>query len=331
MKQLFYSNKFRNINNDPNKTWKVINGLLGRRDRRGLTGLSDENGLYIEGLPMVNKFNNYFVNIASDLVRDLPNHNDLSNFGNFNNVVSSCYFFPTDNIEISDILRSLPNKGNKIFDITPKLLLLVNDIVLPLLCYLFNFCINTGVYPDILKIARVVPVHKDGSPGHMNNYRPISNLITLNKVFEIIIHRRMNGFITKNNILSPIQFGFRKAKNTSLAILTLFKEFLTAFNKKHYCIALFLDLRKAFDIVDRNILVNKLSRYGFRGSVSDLIRSYLSNRKQYVSLNNFNSEMLVTTHGVPQGLVLGRVATKKTLENLRNLRFYNVCFYGRIT
>ena len=168
----------------------------------------------------------------------------------------------------------------------------------------FRF-ISLGIYPSLLKIARVAPIYKSGEHDLASNYRPISNLCTFNKIFEILIFKRFSNFIEKNCILSPKQFGFRKESSKTLAIFTLLTDFSRTFYKKMYTIVLFLDLKKAFDVVDRSILLDKLSSYGFRGRANDLMKSYLNERKQYVSIDYVDSTVKPIIYGVPQGSILG--------------------------
>ena len=132
-------------------------------------------------------------------------------------------------------------------------ILAIKDEIIPVITYLYNSCINSGVYPSTLKVARVVPVHKSGSLTEIANYRPISNLIDINKIFEKLTFVRLDEFIKKHNIISQNQYGFRKNSNTSLVIFNLMKLFIQSFKSKSYCIALFLDLKKAFDLVNTSI------------------------------------------------------------------------------
>ena len=138
----------------------------------------------------------------------------------------------------------------------------------------------------------------------MDNYRPISVLPTLSKVFEKLTLFRMNHFISRYNILSPCQFGFRNGRSTTHAIMKLLSHILPAYHEKIYCICFFLDLRKAFDTIDHEILLKKLDHYGFRGQCHDYLKSYYQNRKQYVYLNDFKSHMMTVTKGGPQGSIL---------------------------
>ena len=250
---------------------------------------------------MVNYFNNYFTYIATDLLRSLPVNNSCVYFDKIETNPLTCYLYPTNEIEVSNLILTLSNKTNSLFDIKAKTLILVNDILIPILVYLFNFCIESGVYPDTLKEARVVPIYKNGEIFCVSNYRPISTLRVFNKIFEIILSQRLKDFTTKNHIISCYQFGFRSKSNPTLAIFMLLKDFISTINKKMYTIALFLDLKKAFDLVDRSILLKKLSKLGFRGLTHELLSSYLSNRNQVVAIDQCQSDMLLTVMECPRG------------------------------
>ena len=261
IKDQYYNNKFKD-SMDAKTTWQNINKILNRKNKHCVKRLIDDNGRNRTGVDMVNYFNSYFSSVAADMTRDLPVVEENNSFLiNSQSVTESCVLFPTNIVEVSDILNSMPNKGNSLYDIKPKILNIVSEVILPLIVYLYNLCVLKGVYPNILKVARIVPIFKSGSMTKVNNYRPISNLSSLNKIFELLTATRMNNFIAKHSIISDIQYGFRKSCSTSLAIFNLMNDFIATFNDESFTIALFLDLRKAFDVVDRNILINKLYFY----------------------------------------------------------------------
>ena len=306
MRRLYQINKFINCEKNGRKLWSNINSLLHRKEKEQINQLTLENGQIVKGQNMAYYFNEYFTGIASILVNDLPtqiNYDYLNSHIHF--VPQSCFLAPTDENEIHNILKYIPNKGNQLHDIKPNLLNSIASEFCPVAAHVYNTCLIKGVYPDMPKIARTIPIYKSGDPEVPNNYRPISNLSTVNKVFEILTYNRLNDFIEKYGILSEMQYGFRKGKSTTLAILDLTNDFLDTFNKKSFTIALFLDLRKAFDTVDKYILIHKLSILGFRGVSNDFLDSYLSNRKQFVDLNGHTSGLLNVVLGLPQGSNLG--------------------------
>ena len=156
-----------------------------------------------------------------------------------------------------------------------------------------------------MKTAKVIPLYKSGEKNVFTNYRPIS-LLQFSKILEKLYNNRLDKFLNKCNILSPSQYGFRSSMSTTEALLDLVEEITTSLEKKQkYTVGVFIDLKKAFDTVDHDILYKKLHFYGLRGVAQEWIQSYLENRKQFVSFNNCHSEMLNVSCGVPQGSILG--------------------------
>ena len=162
-----------------------------------------------------------------------------------------------------------------------------------------------GSYPDVFKLAKVTALFKGGIESEADNYRPISVLPILNKVFEKVIHNQLVDFLSLHNILSNQQFGFRRKHSTSHAVSCLYEKLIANFEKGEMSAVLFIDLKSAFDTIDIEILLKKIEHYGIRNDVLLLLRSYLTDRKQYVNCNDLKSEILTVLCGVPQGSVLG--------------------------
>ena len=139
----------------------------------------------------------------------------------------------------------------------------------------------------------------------VDNYRPISLLPLFGKLLEKVIAKRLSKFLDENEILTSRQFGFRKSHNTEFAAVNLYDHFLSKMDKKESTCSIFLDLAKAFDSVNHQILLAKLYKYNIRGPALHLFQSYLCNRWQYVKLNGFKSELKPIDIGIPQGSILG--------------------------
>ena len=173
------------------------------------------------------------------------------------------------------------------------------------ICIIFNNIVTQGLYPDHLKIACITALFKSGDKLNPNNYRPISSLSTLNKIFEKLLYARLSNYFEQNDLFVDNQYGFRKNKSTSDAVNDFLNNAYESINDKKFLGAVFLDLSKAFDTVPHDILLRKLEHYGVRGVALRLFESYLSNRKQFVAADGVQSSTLNVTIGVPQGSVLG--------------------------
>ena len=170
---------------------------------------------------------------------------------------------------------------------------------------ILNTSISTGVYPSKLKMANIIPIFKQDDDTDVNNYRPIALLSNFNRIFEKIVFKRMESFIEQKNLLTPSQYGFRKAHSTQHAILDIVNAIQTNMNNRLFSCGIFIDLKKAFDTADHEILLRKLDHYGFRGIIHIWFSSYLQGRTQTTQIGPHISERLDSTCGVPQGSVLG--------------------------
>ena len=212
------------------------------------------------------------------------------------------------NIEIEDEISNLnSSKATGPYIIPTKLPKTLKYIISGSLASLFNCFFSSGTVPSKLKVARVTPVYKKGHRTVKSNYRPISLLSVFNKILEKLVYSRLLKFLDKYEILFNGQFGLDQTTLQLMpySILILLTKYQRQEKTRHSSCGIFLDLSKAFDIVNHDILLKNLQHYRIRGLAYNWFSSYLSNRKQFFSIGNDASELSFVICGVPQGSVLG--------------------------
>ena len=221
--------------------------------------------------------------------------------------VQQSVFLPfTDTNKVSNLLTKLDiNKGSGYDLISNRVLKATSEVITPYIVYLFNLCLLQGVFPNTFKIAQVVPLFKGGVRENPTSYRPISLLPALGKIFENIIATGITKFFDKHNLFAPCQLGFRAKLSTEYAVQDIYEKLLFNLDQGLSSCAIFLDLAKAFDTVSHDILIKKLEKYGIRGNVLKLMKSYLADRFQFIKIGNVRSSMIPIKYGVPQGSILG--------------------------
>ena len=216
------------------------------------------------------------------------------------------YFDPIVPQEVESEIITLPeSKAYGLYSSPAKLLKLARSFISLPPAEIFNQSILTGIYPAKFKLAKVDPVFKDGDDTFHENYRSISLLSIYNQIFEKLIHARLTKFINKNNIIYNLQYGFRSKHSTQHAILDIVNNIHNCMGSGKYTFGIFIDLKKAFDTVNHSILLAKLENYAIRGLINIWFKSYLTDRRKSIEIDNHIYKEEKTLCAVPKGSVLG--------------------------
>lgn len=304
-RQNYFRDKFERSKSDIRATWRNINNVMGCKRRSGIDRLVHDNITYENDSDISRIFNKYFASVAGDLRRNIPDCNVSPVSFMKNRVVEDMSFNFATVSEVNNIISSLKNKSCRLNSIPVYVFKSVSDFISPVICDLFNESVQQGTFPDVLKTAECIPIFKKGCITAVSNYRPISLLPNLSKIMEKLMRSRLVNFFEQFNILSEQQFGFRTGRDTSDAILEFLDYAYSALDSRNHLVAICIDMSRAFDTLDHSILLSKLEHVGVRGVVRDWLRSFLSNRKQFVTVNNASSTLEPMSTGVPQGSVLG--------------------------
>ena len=315
-KSEFVKEQISENRHDSKKFWNSINKLLpgNTKSKQDIT-LTDENQVSIKKDITANYMNEYFATIGTKLAQTFPAITIpvKTNFGNY------LENFVTNNEEMVKLIKEINvSKSSAINNLSSKILKDAFIFLSDKLTKIINLSLAQGIVPSSWKHAVVIPLHKGGSDKEVNNFRPVSLLPIQGKLIEKIVHKRIVEWLDQNNILDSRQGGFRKGHSTTDTTVNFVNDLYSAINDEKVTIAVYIDLRKAFDTVNHQILCRKMENYGIIDQNLTWIRSYLSDRTQSVFVNGTTSNEEPISCGVPQGSVLGPLLFLIYVNNMKN-------------
>ena len=259
-KKNHYIKYLEDNNNNSKKIWDGIKSIINIKNPKGtsIDQLKANNKLIDNPKEIAETVNNFFVNIGPNTEKEIP-HNPVTKPVNYLINRNQQNFIITDisNKEVLDIINNLENKCSGPQSIPINLLKLTADLIINPLCNIISNSFNTGIFPDPLKVSKVIPIHKGSSSDEVNNYRPISLLSIFDKIIEKLVHKRLYNFLEQHNILYHNQFGFRQNNSTTFALLQITEKIKETIDNRKFGCGIFIDLCKAFDTVNHSILLKK--------------------------------------------------------------------------
>ena len=308
-KRTFYHNEFLKYKNDLKNTWTTIKNIINKSDDKNNFPdhfIINRNKI-TDNQIIADSFNKYFTDIGPNLAEKIPTPSN-KHFTDYLNrpCTNHMSFTPITENDTLKIINELSNKTSTGIDgISTKMLKGIKHAIYKPITYLINQSLSSGIFPDKLKIAKITPIFKKDDNRQIENYRPISLLPSISKIFEKVIHNQIDKHFIDNNLFYNGQYGFRKFHSTELATIELVDRLIFETDNRNTPLNIYIDLSKAFDTIDHNILLHKLNYYGFKDKSLSLLNSYLTSRKQYVQYNSNQSVQSLIKTGVPQGSILG--------------------------
>lgn len=302
----------RNSRNKCRATWNII------KDKTDNLNIHDEidkielnNKIIDNPVDIATAFNNYFLNLTN-----ISSTLTTVEFIDITPIKDSIFLTPCSVSEVLTIIKSLRNtKAVGVDELPTSIFKSCATLLAPVLVFLINLSFEQGEFPENLRRSKISPLFKKNNRKEISNYRPITLVPILSKIFERAMLNRMVSFFEKHNIISKEQNGFQKNKSTTLAAYSLVKSVIESIDSKIPVVSVFFDMSRAFDSVNHDILLKKCNCYGIRGQAISWIKSYLSNRLQYVEIKKRNvndneivahkSSLLHNPRGVPQGSIMG--------------------------
>lgn len=325
-KSNFYKKQINLNKNNSKNLWSVVKSISSSTKKQNITEILTDDDKIIQGDQMLaNAFNEFYSNVGEKYAKKIVK--PMAPFPKRNLAQGSIYLEPINTHEVVSIIKSLKSKKAPGIDmIKAETLKKVADEIAEPLTYLINKIFESGKCPAEFKMAVITPIYKKGEKTKIINYRPISLITNLTKIFEKALKAKLTKYIDKYNLVSNSQFGFREGKSTNDAIYALTNDIYKFMDESKPGLCIFLDLAKAFDTVSHPLLLEALEDIGVRGIAHSLLADYLHNRKQFVKIGSSISSQRIISYGVPQGTVLGPLLFSIYINNLLTL---DTC--GKIT
>ena len=334
LKREHFSSKIELNKGNIKETWKTINQLVNKRSKTTeISTIREGDRVISHPTEIADSMNQFFCSVGKDLSDKIPNKENpllTGNYGERKKDVQNFAFIPVDPENVMKGCKDFKTSNGYGTDFISVFFLKVGiEVLAPSLAQLFNLSLSTGRFPDSWKMARVAPIHKKGPKDDRSNYRPISVLSVISCLIEKLVFGQLYSYFDRNKLTPCKQSGFRSLHSVLKCLLRCTNDWYMNIDRGEYTAALFIDLKKAYDTVNHEILLAKLNLYSLDGKELNWFKSYLENRRQYCKVNGKVSKTEVVNCGVPQGSCLGPLLFLVYINDLPNcLEKSNVSMYA---
>lgn len=327
LKKEYYSNLYKNNLNNAKEAWKITKEIIYNTktiNNQKTIKLKNENRLITNPVEVANEINEFFTSVGKLQEQQMnPSVFEFESRPFLNTKLST--FTQTNSREVGEIIKLLDNNKALGDDEIPTKFLKKNvEIFSNLLSNFINVSFELGTFPDSLKFARVIPLYKNEDPRDVGNYRPISILPVISKIFERVIKTRLIKHLETNKLIHPNQYGFLKNSNTTTAASCLVNDIVSGMNEKQKTACIYVDVTKAFDCLNFEILTEKLHAMGVEDKALSVLQNYMNNRKQVVVVDGKRSTEIKITSGAAQRSVLGPLLFLIYINDLLYLKLNSV-------
>lgn len=323
LKKAYEKSQLEEAGTDVRRTWKAINNITNYKLKKPLPqDLIQGN----DPSTVINSVNDFFANVGKNLAEKVFLSGTITPNSQVNHYQSLKSFGLIDigPVELLSLINSLKTDCSIGWDnISSRIIKQNKEFLIPPLTHIFRLSFSTSVFPRAFKKSVILPIYKSGDKLNVTNYRPISILPALSKILERALNNRLVKYLESYKLISDNQFGFRKGRSTADAVSELNNYVVGCLDKGNKCLAIFIDLAKAFDTVSIPLLLDKLEGLGIRGNQLELMRSYLTERTQCVKIGDSISSELPVTYGIPQGSILGPTLFLAYMNQICELDLYN--------
>ena len=302
----FFNDSIKKHSGNLKETWNVMNSSLGRQpEMTVINALVYKGKDFVQKQDIAEQMNNHFCSLGSKLASGIPDTASQPEDFLGRTDLNFC-FRPVNVGYILNLISNLkPSVSCGLDNISSRLLKLCSPYILDSICDIINDVLDTGIFPDDWKKAKGHLIFKSNERNIPSNYRPISILPAISKIIERVMHTQLLEYFQAGNLLTESQSGFRPNHSTSTALISAVNLWLANMDAGKLNGSVFIDLKKAFDTVDHNILLRKLYCYGVNGNALQLLKSYLTDRTQRCYVNGVLSTEQYVSCGIPQGSILG--------------------------